>query len=745
MAGVVAFQTSLSSQRYGIRHADQTTLFVQQMEPPQQQEEEQEDASNPKASAPQNLYFAQGDVQTPSPDEGFDASKHFAADSSEDNAELIAADYPKDNIGSTVANSPEDNAESIANDIPEDSMESISADIHDTVSAPASPAPQSTMFHPKAPSAGQELLEAVLDVTVAGSMALLVSTFAVTSRRFHLFLFLILAHVSFIVRQKGLRYTAATALTATLPDQERYELLSRMKPKDIEETTEAIVDASEEEEEEDARGSVQEEIALAIREEARKNEQQWQQEKERITQQLEAAAEARIKAELEVQQQRLEKEKKVWETQNKVSTEKAMASLQQTIASLEAELQRATAAKKKMEEDSSRALQKAKADLAKKQQDQIVFETRELEQVEVMLKKRKEQQAMLEKVEKDLREKAHRIKMEKEELLKLEQQQKQQQNLQKDDIIEEQIDDSVPHLSPKEYRGLSQEEKGQLKEMREATKGTTEDDTDSPMDHPVLGPVVADLGYKRIHLVSSGKLGTIPIWKRQRTYRNDRARRMASDKQSTLHLGFPGIICLHEDSKGALSILDGQHRVGMMQTIREMQNKNSANSDENTDQYFQNVLVEVYSDADQDIVAESRKDKSIAEQVFVEINKAEPLKLLDMPGVASAADRKLITEAVETLQEQFPKMFSTSQRCRAPNVNIDNLRNSIYGANILQRYKEELTTSGKLVEWLLMQNAALGDMYENDEKKQKYVSHKAWTKASKNGFYLGLESSWLFV
>ena len=35
---------------------------------------------------------------------------------------------------------------------------------------------------------------------------------------------------------------------------------------------------------------------------------------------------------------------------------------------------------------------------------------------------------------------------------------------------------------------------------------------------------------------------------------------MAQDKMKTLHLGMPGIIALHEDSNGALSIIDGQHR-----------------------------------------------------------------------------------------------------------------------------------------------------------------------------------------
>jgi hypothetical protein len=153
--------------------------------------------------------------------------------------------------------------------------------------------------------------------------------------------------------------------------------------------------------------------------------------------------------------------------------------------------------------------------------------------------------------------------------------------------------------------------------------------------------------------------------------------------------------------------------------------------------FFQNVLVEVYPS--------NQNDTTSAEQVFVEINKAEPLKLVDIPGVASAADKKLITEAVTTLQKQFPEMFSPSQRCKSPNVNIDNLRNSIFGANILERHKDEITSSKELVDWLLIQNAAIGDKYENDEVLRKPINSKSWKKASKHSFYLGLESSWLYL
>ena len=113
-------------------------------------------------------------------------------------------------------------------------------------------------------------------------------------------------------------------------------------------------------------------------------------------------------------------------------------------------------------------------------------------------------------------------------------------------------------------------------------------------DHPVLGPVIADLGYKRVHLVPATTLGTIPVWRRQRVYRHDRAKAMAADKLKTKHLGLPGVICIHEEENGKLSILDGQHRVGMMKILSDKEGVATApvNGEQTMD--LRKVLVEVY-------------------------------------------------------------------------------------------------------------------------------------------------------
>ena len=49
-------------------------------------------------------------------------------------------------------------------------------------------------------------------------------------------------------------------------------------------------------------------------------------------------------------------------------------------------------------------------------------------------------------------------------------------------------------------------------------------------EHPILGACIADLGHKRIHTASARALSAIPVWKKQRIYRHDRAKAMAKGK-----------------------------------------------------------------------------------------------------------------------------------------------------------------------------------------------------------------------
>ena len=112
------------------------------------------------------------------------------------------------------------------------------------------------------------------------------------------------------------------------------------------------------------------------------------------------------------------------------------------------------------------------------------------------------------------------------------------------------------------------------------------------------------------------------------------------------------------------------------------------------------------------------------------------------PGVAKASHRTIINEGASNLLEAFPDMFKPSQRCRAPHVNIDNLRDALFASNVLDRHS--LKTGKALEKWILEQNQELAKKYETDEEAQTTVSANALKKANKFQFYLGLDSSWLY-
>lgn len=201
---------------------------------------------------------------------------------------------------------------------------------------------------------------------------------------------------------------------------------------------------------------------------------------------------------------------------------------------------------------------------------------------------------------------------------------------------------------------------------------------------------------------------------------------MAQEKMKSLHLGLPGVLGLHEDKDGKLCILDGQHRVGMLATLRE--------KDANI-KILDKVLVEVYPQREE-------HSEDHAQEIFTEINKAEPIKLVDLPGVAKKADRKLLTDATEEIKETYHMMFSPSQKCRAPHLNVDNLRDALFAASVISRHN--LKTKKQLVAWMLQQNESLKTKYGTDESAHGLVTKSALKKATENNFYLGLESSWYY-
>ena len=266
---------------------------------------------------------------------------------------------------------------------------------------------------------------------------------------------------------------------------------------------------------------------------------------------------------------------------------------------------------------------------------------------------------------------------------------------------------------------------------------------------------------------------------------------MAKDKRKTLWMGIPGVISLMEDDDGRLSILDGQHRVGMMALLAEERRKVrerggvgvgvGVGGDELDSLDLENVLVEVFvsrrsrDDADRRAVPAAAAgfggggvgDEDDMAAIFTEINKAEPVKLLDLPGVTTKRTRDIIDHAASHYRDAYPAMFSTSARCRAPHLNLDNLRDALFASEVIQR--ERMGSGGELVRWMSRRNDELRERYGDDngggggggsleEKKDGgnggaaaaeddkiiSISETVLRKARNHDFYLGLESTWLY-
>ena len=133
--------------------------------------------------------------------------------------------------------------------------------------------------------------------------------------------------------------------------------------------------------------------------------------------------------------------------------------------------------------------------------------------------------------------------------------------------------------------------------------------------HPIFGKKVANLGYKSVYLTSVSSLAKTQVWERQRTLRPDRAARIAASK---IALGrtksLSGVITMFCDKiSGQSGIVDGQHRAGALMLLSQ---------GGHWDGLEQNILIDVFeTDNDEQIVA-----------LFKEINSAEPVRLVDMPG-----------------------------------------------------------------------------------------------------------------
>ena len=271
--------------------------------------------------------------------------------------------------------------------------------------------------------------------------------------------------------------------------------------------------------------------------------------------------------------------------------------------------------------------------------------------------------------------------------------------------------------------------------------------TGGRQEDPILGELLVDLGEKQVYLAEVPKLMRLPVWEKQRVYRPERAKKIALDKlrkkTPTAPISFPGAIALYEkawepplredlatcgdsdalaEARKRYGIIDGQHRVG---ALRVLYGKG---------EFDGRVLLEVYPLQSADDIGD----------LFADINKAEPLKDVDLPGMVSDFERETLQRVVAALQTSFPEMFKESTKCRKPHLNQDNLRDAIYSRGVVERHGHN--DEEELLAWILTQNDKLGKRTDKEWIKRNPKSpsfRKAVAKARNFEFWLGLEDGWL--
>jgi len=272
----------------------------------------------------------------------------------------------------------------------------------------------------------------------------------------------------------------------------------------------------------------------------------------------------------------------------------------------------------------------------------------------------------------------------------------------------------------------------------------------SKKSHPVFGELVVDLGYKQVYVTSVSSLKGIGVWNLNRAYRQNRAAAIAKDKIASGWRSkvLPGIISCFEfvprdeaidkelftedesQSKSAnqsdTKILDGQHRRGALIFMSERKIWEEENA---------SVLLEVFK-----LCSETG-----AKQLFTEINKMEPVRLIDLPDMGSIDVKEALNYAAEKLESEYPEMFKTSSRCRIPHLNVDVFRDELFQSDILTRF--HLRTGDDVLQYLKNVNKKM-EARSLEQWKEVYKGsaselEKAITKAKKFGFFLGIDRAWM--
>ena len=307
----------------------------------------------------------------------------------------------------------------------------------------------------------------------------------------------------------------------------------------------------------------------------------------------------------------------------------------------------------------------------------------------------------------------------------------------------EQESAAVRKIRTEDTKALAEQQKAaaeaSVRLVSEASAALVDAEGTQARTHPVFGELLHDFGHKRIYLGSPTLLwaGTL-LWERQRAFRQERASLIAQAKAKSHARGWPGSIAIVETNETPASskeatigmLIDGQHRLGAAHLLAQKGKLLGA---------LQHILVEVYP---------PREEKDIKE-LFTEINRAEPVLLIDLPdenGGASDKNNATITIAAETLRERYPGMFKPSHGCRPPHLNVDVLRAEMHKAELIERNK--IKSAEQLVDWIEARNLELAAKTDDEwgdgaKTKSGTALEKALAKAREQGFYLGLSWDWL--
>ena len=132
------------------------------------------------------------------------------------------------------------------------------------------------------------------------------------------------------------------------------------------------------------------------------------------------------------------------------------------------------------------------------------------------------------------------------------------------------------------------------------------------------------------------------------------------------------------------------------------------------------------------------RDESDIKRLYLEVNKGESVKEIDLPDQL-APERKLVIDgACALLQKAYPEMHKPSDRCRPPHVHRDTLRNKLFHTPAAH----QAGTAEELHRMLLRVNDRLrGRPYGQWPSR---VRDKPLKKAKQHGLFLGLdEYAWL--